>query len=238
MKVLAMETSTSKLGVAIADDDSILAEYRSDSALKHSQESIPAIQKVLKEAGCRLSDMDAFAVSIGPGSFTGLRVGVSVIKGLNLVTRAPVVAVPTLDVIAYNSAGSRIPVCVMVDARKGNVYSCLYKEGKYGIIRIWDHLLISPEELADRIKNEAGETLFSGDGIPAYRNTILKAAWNAKFADEKIWFPDVNTVARLGIERFRNKELEDADTLAPFYMYSRECNVNKHMNYGAKRRNS
>ena len=233
-----METSTSKLGVAIADENSILAEYKSDSALRHSQESIPAIKKVLKRAGCSLRDMDAFAVSIGPGSFTGLRVGVSVIKGLNLVTRIPVAAVPTLDVIARNSAGSRLPVCVMVDARKGNVYSCLYKEGKYGIIRMWDHLLIRPEELADRIKKEAGEALFSGDGIPVYRNTILKTAWNAKFADENMWFPDVKTVARLGMERFRKKELEDADALAPFYMYSRECNVNEHMNYGAKRRNS
>lgn len=222
MKILAIETSTKNLGIAIANEYSIIAEYKGDRDLKHSQDLIPNIDPLLKKIGANLKDIDCFAISIGPGSFTGLRVGVSILKGLNLVTDIPIVSVPTLDVIAHNAVNIPTQICVIVDAKKNNLYSSLYKVEDGGIIRLWDYLLISVDELVKKIE---GETLFLGDGIPLYGSLIQERLKGARLANKEYWFPDAKIVARLGIKKFKKRELEDPDTLIPMYMYSKECNV-------------
>jgi tRNA threonylcarbamoyladenosine biosynthesis protein TsaB len=222
MKLLAIETSTRDLGVAIADERSILAWRKGSSELRHSQDLLPNIDHLLRETGLRLVDMDCFAISIGPGSFTGLRVGVSAAKGLNLVTGIPVVAVPTLDAIAYNATDPDIPVCIIVDARKGNLYAALYKHGNGGMIRVWGHALMPADEVIAKID---GETLFAGDGLAVYGKRMEESVKGARLAPREQWFPDVRTVARLGIERSKKGLTEDPDTLTPLYLYSKECNV-------------
>jgi len=222
MKILAIETSTRNLGIAIADENSILAEYKGIAELKHSQDLVPNIERLLKKSGLSLRDIDCLAISIGPGSFTGLRVGVSILKGLNMVTKIPIVTIPTLDAIAYNAVDKKRPICVVVDAKKNNLYTSLYKPEAGGIIRLWDYVLITPDELLKKID---GETLFLGDGIKPYGRLIKEILKSARLADMKYWFPDVKIVARLGMAKFKNKELQDPDTLVPMYIYSRECNV-------------
>ena len=231
MKILAIETSTRNLGIAIADEDSILAEYKGIAELKHSQDLVPNIERLLKKSRLSLRDIDCLAISIGPGSFTGLRVGVSILKGLNMVTKIPIVTIPTLDAIAYNAVDKKRPICVVVDAKKNNLYTSLYKPEAGGIIRLWDYVLITPDELLKKID---GETLFLGDGIKPYRRLIKEILKSARLADMKYWFPDVKIVARLGMAKFKNKELQDPDTLVPMYIYSSECNVNKAQTYGTK----
>ncbi|MBL7068417.1 MAG: tRNA (adenosine(37)-N6)-threonylcarbamoyltransferase complex dimerization subunit type 1 TsaB [Candidatus Omnitrophica bacterium] len=225
MKILAIETSTRNLSIAVADENSILAEYKGDSVLRHSQDLIPNIEILLKKTGLGLADIDCFAVSIGPGSFTGLRVGVSIIKGLNMVTNIPIVTVPTLDVIACNVLDTPTPICVILDAKKKNIYSSLYRVKDGDIIRTWDYLLVPPDELIERIDDKDEEILFLGDAISFYGDLIRERLKNAKLADRKYWFPDAKRVARLGRNKFKRREFEDADGLVPMYMYSRECNV-------------
>jgi len=225
MKILAVETSARNLSIAVADGESILAEYKGDSILRHSQDLIPNIERLLKDTGLSLTGIDCFAISIGPGSFTGLRVGVSVIKGLNMVTNIPIVTVPTLDVIACNALDSPIPICVALDAKKKNVYTSLYRVKDGGIIRLWDYLLLPPLELIERIEDKDKSILFLGDAISFYGSLITEALKGAKLADRKDWFPDAATVARLGRDKFEKRDFQDADTLVPMYMYSRECNV-------------
>lgn len=222
MKILAIETTTKNLGIAIADERSILAEYKGSAVLRHSQDLIPNIDKLLKKIKLNLRDIAGFAVSIGPGSFTGLRVGVSVLKGLNLVTGIPIVSVPTLDAIACNLAGSQLPIAVIMDARKNNLYASLYKSKKDGIIKIWDYLLIAPRELISKIDKK---TLFTGDGTGVYKRFIADNVEGAEFAEEKYWYPYADVVARLGIEKFKKREFEDPDTITPLYIYSKECNI-------------
>lgn len=230
MRILAIETSTKNLGIAIADEDSILAEYKGDSELKHSQDLIPNIDLLLKDLGSDLTDIDAFAISIGPGSFTGLRVGVSALKGLNLVTDIPIITVPTLDVIAYNAINISAPICVIVDAKKNNLYSSLYTVENGDIIRSWDYLLIHADELIKRVQStehrtQNKEILFLGDGIGLYGSLILGGLKGARLADRKYWFPDPKVVAHLARIKFRRKEFQNPESLVPMYMYSRECNI-------------
>ncbi len=153
MRILAIETSTKYLSIAIADEDSILAEYKGDGELRHSQDLIPNIDLLLERINSKLSDIDGFAISIGPGSFTGLRVGVSILKGLNLVTDIPIITVPSLDVIANNAVDVAHDICVIVDAKKQNLYTSLYKKGENSdMIRVWDYLLVSADELMERVQ--------------------------------------------------------------------------------------
>jgi len=222
MKLLAIETSTKHLGIIIRDEKSILSEYRDKMELRHSQDLIPRIDTLLKNLKLKLTDINAFAISIGPGSFTGLRVGVSTLKALNIVTQIPIVAVPTLDVIAENAAGEGRDICTVIDAKKGNLYTSLYKSRDGGIIRVWDYLLLNLDELAGRIEKE---TLFIGDGIDRYGTTIKALIKGAVFAEMNLWLPDVKVVADLGFDRLKRKEFIDPDTLVPMYIYSKECNV-------------
>lgn len=222
MKILAVETSTKKLGIAIADQGTILGEHKGKGELRHCQDLVPNINKLLKDLSLKLTDLDGFAISIGPGSFTGLRVGVSILKGLNIATDIPIISVPTLDVIAHNAKDSTIPICVIIDARKNNLYTCCYRRRMSGIIKLWDYSLLPADELIKKIKEEA---FFIGDGIALYREAIDKSIKGARFADEREWFPDVKVVARLGMEQLKEKRFEDPDAIVPMYMYSKECNV-------------
>lgn len=240
MKILAIETSTKYLSLAIADEGSVLAEYKGEAILRHSQDLIPSIDALLRKIGLTLGGIDGFAISIGPGSFTGLRVGVSVLKGLNMATNIPIIAVPTLDVIAHNGIKWPGDICVLVDARKNNLYCSFYKKANGGIIRLWGYLLVSFGELLERVQRltlgsalgvargnqkDGNDILFLGDGAGLYKKEILEKIKGATLAGEESWYPDVKITACLAVKKFKNREFEDPDTLAPMYIYSSRCNI-------------
>ncbi len=226
MRILAIETSTKNLSMAIADDERVLAEYKGDAILRHSHDLIPNIENMLNKLKLELIAIDSFAISIGPGSFTGLRIGVSILKGLNLVTRIPIITVPTLDAIAYNSIDAVVPICVIVDAKKKNLYASLYKTQDGGIIKLRDYLIISPEELIEELIRDIKESvLFAGDGVGLYERSISDRLRGAKFAPEDCWYPDAKVIARMGVEKFKRGDFAEPDTLVPMYIYSHKCSV-------------
>ena len=222
MKILGIDTSTKNLSVAILDEDRLLAEFNGRDRLRHSQDLIPRIASLLKSARLALSDLDGFAVSIGPGSFTGLRIGVTTLKGLNLVTGKPIAAVPTLDALAYNISGEYKNICVIVDAKKNKVYACIYTKIDDKIKRETEYLLLPIEELLERIDSPA---IFLGDGIGLYKEAISNKLNSAQFAEENLWFPKASIVSKLGIEKLRKDEITGGDELVPMYLYSRECSI-------------
>jgi len=126
MKILAIETSTMMGSVAVMDKTQLIAEYRLNIKGTHSERLVRIIDEVLKDSGLEFKDLDGYAVSIGPGSFTGLRIGITTVKGLAFVTRKPVAAIPTLDALACNIPFSQYQICPMLDARKKEVYTALY----------------------------------------------------------------------------------------------------------------
>ncbi len=228
MKILTVETSTKNLGIAISDDTTILAEYRSKKEFTHAEEIIPSINSLLNKASLKLNNIDALAMSIGPGSFTGLRVGVSTLKGMNLATNIPIIAIPTLDVIAYNVKDKSAHICTIIDAKKGNLYTSLYQAENGGIIRKWDYSLVSQDEFIekpDSIDCNKSSMLFVGDGITRSRDLIKKKYPDAICAAEDEWYPRPEITAILAVDRFEDKKFEDPDRLIPMYIYSRECSI-------------
>ena len=183
--------------------------------MRHSSLLVPMIDKLLKKARVKLSAIDCFAISIGPGSFTGLRIGVATVKGFAYVMRKPIVTVPTLDSIAENAKIFKGIICPVLDARKNKVYACLYRSDGSNVKKISKYLLISAEDL---IKRTAGydKVFFSDDALRLIGKTD----------DKKIdWHPRAEVVARLGSERYKRKKFVNAKDLEPMYLYSRECDI-------------
>jgi tRNA threonylcarbamoyladenosine biosynthesis protein TsaB len=148
MRVLAVETSTLAGGAALLDGDLIVGEYTLDVRAPHSERLMGAIDRLLTDAGWTVRDLEGLAVSVGPGSFTGLRIGLSTVKGLALALGIPVAAVPTLDAMASLLPFAALPVCPVLDARKREVYASLYRWDSGGMRRVWDYVAVAPAELA------------------------------------------------------------------------------------------
>jgi len=144
MRVLAVETSTLAGGAALLDGELVVGEYALDVSVTHSERLMGAIDRLLTDAGWTVRDLEGLAVSVGPGSFTGLRIGLSTVKGLALALSIPIVAVPTLDAMAALLPFAALPVCPVLDARKREVYASLYRWDGAGMHRVWEYLAIAP----------------------------------------------------------------------------------------------
>jgi len=214
-KLLTIDTTTEFLSLAITRGDKVVAKMHKKAPMMHSTLLVPMIAKLLKKAHMKLQDLDGFCVSIGPGSFTGLRIGVTTIKGLAYSLDKPVVTVPTLDVIAHNAKKFKGIICTVLDARKNKVYACLYKSDGKNIEKISRYLLISVAEL-EKILGDYDKIVMLGDGLKFF----------AEHKAEVIkWHPKAEVASLLGLEYFRKKKFVSADKLEPMYLYSRECDI-------------
>jgi tRNA threonylcarbamoyladenosine biosynthesis protein TsaB len=148
MKVLGLDTATSCGCVGLIDDERIISEYLLDIPVTHSERLLGAIELVLREAHCAMEDLDGWAISLGPGSFTGLRIGVSTVKGLAFANRKPVTGVSTLDVLASQTSPTPFLICPILDARKGEVYTAFYRYDERIVLRrLSAYRAIKPEVL-------------------------------------------------------------------------------------------
>ncbi len=218
--LLAIDTSTEYLSLAVTRDGKVAAKMHKKVPMMHSTLLVPMIAALLKKAKIKPKDLDGFCVSAGPGSFTGLRIGVTTIKGLAYSLNKPVVTVPTLDVIAENAISFKGVICPVLDARKNKVYACLYKSDGKKLRKISQYLLIAAEELCKTPHFRAGDVCILGDGVD-FVHGFCKSV--VKFG--KKWHPKAEVAARLGLELFKNKNFVSADKLEPMYLYSRECDI-------------
>ena len=215
MTILAIDTSTDYLSLAVMRDGKIVARFHRRSHMRHSSLLVPTIGKLLEKAKLKARDIDCFAVSAGPGSFTGLRIGVTTVKGLAYSLKKPVVAVPTLDVIARNVKGFNGTICPVLDARKNKVYACLYSSDGKDIKRISGYLLITAKELMEKTARYDKIT-FLGDALHLIGKTPHAGS---------DWHPRADIVARIGEVYCGDKKFTTAEALEPMYLYSRECDI-------------
>jgi len=214
MKILAIDTSTDYLSLAVTDGGKILGRFHRRIGRNHSSMLIPMIDSLLKKARLKLKDIGGFVVSIGPGSFTGLRIGVATVKGLALATGKPIVAVPTLDAVARNAGRFKGAICPVLDARKNKLYACIYESDGKVIKRRSKYLLVSAQDLLEKIKRY-DKIFFLGDGT----------ALLGKKAGKADWYPRAEVAARLGLEDFKKRKFVKAEDLEPLYIYSKECDI-------------
>lgn len=222
MKCLAIETSTQQLGVALTDDGRLLASYELLAEYPHAVELPGAVTRVLQAAHLTLDQVEAIAVDIGPGSFTGLRIGLAFVKALAFPAKRTVVGVSSLDVLAANLPFVPLPVCPLLDAKRHNVYGAVYRLEGDRPTRHTDYLLGPVEDVLRTIQ---GPTLFLGDGCALYRDRILARCPEAQFAAPELWLPRAATLARLGSERLVSGERNDPSRLVPLYLYPQDCQV-------------
>lgn len=209
MRVLAVETSTLAGGVALVDGDRLVGEYLLDVRVTHSERLMAAVDRVLTDARLRVDDLDGLAVAVGPGSFTGLRIGLGTVKGLAFGRAIPVAAVPTLDAMAATLPFAALPVCPVIDARKGEVYTCRYRWDGLEMRREWEYLAVPPGELAARL----GEpTILVGDGAPSIVSPY------ARLAPLAHRLPSPACVAQLGLDRLRRGQSAVVRDLVPIYL--------------------
>ncbi len=218
MRVLAIETSTLAGGVALAEPERIVSEYALDVRTTHSERLMPAIDRLLADAGWALATLDGLAVSVGPGSFTGLRIGISTAKGLAFGLDVPIAPVPTLDALAARLPFAASPVCPVLRARRDEVYACLYRWAGGAMRREWDYLALSPAELAARLP---GDVILLGDGashVPAPAARLAPAA---------VRTPSAATVGELGLARLGAGDVVSATELVPLYLRPPEAELKR-----------
>lgn len=228
MKILAIETATMLGGIALIDDLSgLFAEIRFNVKATHSERLMIELDHILKQTSLNIDDIDVFAISIGPGSFTGLRIGLSSVKGFSFATGKPIVSVPTLEAFAWNFPYCQFPVCPMIDARKNEVYTALFMWNKTEFHRVISEISIKVEELMEKINTFSNEKIiFAGDGSLIYRDKIIKAMGSrAIFAPPDKMIPSPSNVASLGIKKALQGEFADPIRLVPFYLRRSEAEI-------------
>jgi len=224
MRILAIDTSTDYLSIAILKDGSIAGRFHKMSAMRHSSMLVPMIDRLLKKAETKIDDIDCFVISAGPGSFTGLRIGVTTIKAMAYALKKPVVAIPTLDIIAANIKNFTGIICPVLDARKGKVYSAIYKSDGKNTRRISKYLLLPAADLLKKV-SRYDNIIFTGDAVDLGPSAApIRRGFRIKFASQ-IWHPRAEIAARMAIEHMKKKKFTTPEDLEPLYLYSKECDI-------------
>lgn len=224
MRILSIDTSTKYLAIGFSDGCKMY-EYRLKSGRMHSALIIPSIERIFQALKIPAQKIDYLAVGLGPGSFTGLRIGLSTVKGLAASLDKKVVGVSSLDIIA-NNVSERLEnyshVCPIIDARRGLVYTCLYRRVGSSLKRTTPYKLIS---LAELIKIAPKKTVFLGDGLKLYKKELTLKIKQAKFLDEEFYYPKAINIIKLSMEQIKKKKFIKMSKLHPIYLYPKECQV-------------
>lgn len=223
MKILAVDTATQTCSIAICENLSLLAESTLFRRQTHSRHLMEMIHQTITMSGTGLDEIDGFAVTRGPGSFTGLRIGLSCVKGLAYAKDKPVASVSSLEVLATQAAmveGSRCPdsviLCPLLDARKKEVYFTGFKKENDRLVQVLPEMVLPPDNLTLHLK---GPCIFIGDGAILFKDLLTRL-----FKDHAIFLtPQHNyirahSIAILSLERFKKGSFDDLSSLAPEYI--------------------
>lgn len=224
MKILAADTSTSINTVAVCDDGRVLAEIIVECGRSHSERLIDTVDWVLAEAGLKIEDMDALAISVGPGSFTGVRVGVATWKGLALGARLPLAPVPTLDAMTRLGAFREGLLCPLLDARMREVFGAVYRFTNGRREKLTPDRVCPVDSLLDEID---GDAVFLGNGAELYRERILERRPGAAFAPAICSVPRASAVAAEAQALIEQGVCTDAALVSPVYLRKSQAEINR-----------
>lgn len=219
MRILAIDSSGLVATVAILEDDQTIAEYTVNYKKTHSQTLLPMLDEIVKMTEFDLSTVDAIAVAGGPGSFTGLRIGAATAKGLGLALNKPLIHIPTVDGLAYNLYGTAGLICPIMDARRSQVYTGLYrfKNDEFQVVE--QQMAISLQELVERLNQYGEKVTFLGDGVPVYKEELEKELQvEYSFAPAHMNRQSAAAVGALGMRYYQEGRIETATEHRPDYL--------------------
>jgi len=219
MKILAIDSSGLVATVAILEDKELIAEYTVNYKKTHSETLLPMLDEIKRMTNLDLASIDAIAVSKGPGSFTGLRIGSATVKGLAYALDVPVIAVPTVDALSMNLWGTDRLVCPMMDARRNQVYTGLYEFDNDEHKVIMEQTAISVEELCDKLNEIDRPVILLGDGVPVYKEIIDERLLVAhSYAPAGMNRQKASSLGVMALDYFAKGITETADEHKPEYL--------------------
>ena len=218
MRILALDSSGLVATVAIIEEEHIIAEYTVNYKKTHSQTLLPMLDEIVKMTELDLETIDAIAVAGGPGSFTGLRIGSATAKGLGLALNKPLVHVPTVDGMAYNLFGNKGLICPIMDARRNQVYTGIYRfEDAFEIVE--EQMAIAVSELIEKLNAYGESVTFLGDGVPVYKKQLEEGLIVPyRFAPAHRNRQSAAAVGALGMQYYKEGKVETAKEHQPDYL--------------------
>ena len=219
MRVLAIDSSGLTATVAVVEDTQTVAEYTINYKKTHSQTLLPMIDEVVKMTELDLNTIDAIAVAGGPGSFTGLRIGSATAKGLGFALNKPLIHVPTVDGLAYNVYGCEDIICPIMDARRKQVYTGIYRFTDHRLETVEEQMAVPVEEMIKKLNAYGQPVTFLGDGVPVFCELITeKMEVPYSFAPAHVNKQRAAAVAALGLIYYREGKTETAMEHVPDYL--------------------
>lgn len=226
MIILSIDSSTPVAGVAVSDGRQLLGEVTLYTKNTHSEKLMPLIQNLLQELGLTVKDLDGVAVTQGPGSFTGLRIGMATAKGLVQGAGKQLIAVPTLDCLAYNLVHYPGIICPIMNAQKKQVYTAIYRSKRDGLERLSDYQAIAVEQLAAQLRDLQEDVWFVGDGVAAFAGEFAELLGEyCHFADGHQSMPRAGALAMLAAERAERQQFDDLYRTELIYIRKSEAEV-------------
>jgi len=225
MHILGIDTSSMVAAAAVMSREKLLAEYIVNNKKNHSEKMMQVVDRVLQDSGITPEDLDAVAVAIGPGSFTGIRIGMACAEGIAHALGKPMVGVNTLDGLAYNLIGESSFLCPVVDAQRGEVYTCLYRWEGATLKRLWEYEVVKAKDLLARLSSLEDKAVVLGDGVPVLtgapdeKGQKPAEAWkHIAAAHPAFAMPRASSVAAAAMDGYVRGRSDTCYTIKPFYI--------------------
>ena len=218
MKILAIDSTAGPASAAIYEDGKILGEFFINTKLTHSVTLMTMCEALLKNTMTDIKEIDAFAVSAGPGSFTGVRIGVAAVKGMAQALSQPCVSVSALEAMAQNLKGTECVICAVMDARCRQFYNALFESKNGQITRLTEDRALSSEELAGELEQLPGRIILTGDGSGAALGLMFPLLPRLETAQEQLKYQRASGVCFVAAQKFMQGQTVSASELMPVYL--------------------
>ena len=218
MIILSIDSATESASCAILNNDKLLGEVTLNNKKQHSVVLMPLMDSLLKNLQLTIKDIDGFVVSKGPGSFTGLRIGMSMIKGLSQGGNKPYVSISSLDALAYNMAFTEGIVCPILDALRDNVYTALYSFENGTFVKSTDYMVLHIDELIELLIKHNKTVTFIGDAVDKFKVKLQKSLMEIYFAPKHLNLARASSLGELGMKLLQEGAHDDLYTSAPIYL--------------------
>jgi tRNA threonylcarbamoyladenosine biosynthesis protein TsaB len=225
MLVLGIETSTSQTTVALGTEQGILAGTQLSTGKANHEVVVPNVRHLLQWSDTSLQSLAGIAVGLGPGLFTGMRVGIATAKTLAQVLGVPMAGLASLDVVAFSVRYCRRSICAAIDAKRGEVFYAFYRPVPGGVTRETEFMVAAPDRLTAELEARAEDILLVGNGALVYRRMLEEAGNHVEFASAAYAFPAATALVELAIPRFQREDFDRVFELTPYYVRKSDAEI-------------